>query len=269
VAELASDPDRTNVDAVVVTGRPGDLAVLRGEADVARLRDVLRQARDMIRYVTNARDAALLVRRSNAAEKLVDEALRSCQLLEEEQFELKQDAAETHLRTQRRAGELLATVLKHRGGRPTKTGAGPGTVSSQKATLRELGIERHESSRWQRFAALPQDTFDGYIDECRASRVELTIAGMAQVARRFLEGGTESDGDGKLSDGPAQLVEYAKAKRSVGELMWLDPAALAGVLRADQRREELEFVARLRVWLDEFAQALRRRASAPGRTEPR
>src|SRR5690348_10978148 len=66
----------------------------------AALMGIIRQTREMIRHVDNARDAALLVRRANATEKLLDEALKSYRLLEDEQFELKQDVAETHIRTQ-------------------------------------------------------------------------------------------------------------------------------------------------------------------------
>src|SRR5258708_28607915 len=87
--------------------------------DLARLTEVIRQTRDMIAYVDNARDGALLVRRANATDKLLAEALKGCHELESEQFALRQSAAEAHLRTQRRAGELLASMEKNGGGRPT------------------------------------------------------------------------------------------------------------------------------------------------------
>src|SRR2546423_15438634 len=113
---------------------PGDLPVPNGhvnalalqldrplppvEETAARLGQMVQQMRAMVRYVDNARDAVLLVRRANAVDKLVDEALKSCRVLEEQQFDLKQDAAEAHLRTLRRAGQLLANLSLNQGGRP-------------------------------------------------------------------------------------------------------------------------------------------------------
>src|SRR5215471_21572571 len=79
------------------------------EPDLVRLTELVQRTREMVRYVNDARDGVMLVRRASATDKLVTEALKGCRLLESEQFTLRQAAAEAHLRTQRRAGELLAT----------------------------------------------------------------------------------------------------------------------------------------------------------------
>ena len=232
-----------------------ELAALGSGADLEQLTDVIERIRGLIHYVDNAREAALLVRRSNAVERLVDDALKSCCLLEEQQFDLRQEAAEVHLRTQRRAGELIGEILKHPGGRPAKTRTSVRMVSRSRPTLRNLGIERNESHRWQRIAAVPLDEFERHISECRAGRRELTTSSILRLANQILTGA------GSLvqrmpSSAPAQLVEYDKAKRHASEMLWLDPRALVVPMDAGRRRDELHFVARLRLWLNEFEQAL-------------
>src|SRR5262249_42450824 len=122
---------------------------------------------------------------ANATEKLIDEALKSCQLLEEEQFELKQDVAEAHIRTQRRAGELLQQIRRHPGGRPSGTPSSVKGVRPQPSTLRELGITVQDSHRWRRIASLPSDAFETFIRDSRAAARELTSARMLAHAQRY------------------------------------------------------------------------------------
>lgn len=52
------------------------------------------------------------------------------------------------LRAERRAAELLAGMDMNPGGRSTGD------------TLSQVGIARHQSSRWQRIATVPEDQFD-------------------------------------------------------------------------------------------------------------
>ena len=57
----------------------------------------------------------------------------------------------------RRAGELLAATIRHEGGRPEKL--------SQLGTVSDLGINRHDSSRWQLIASVPEERFERHIAE--------------------------------------------------------------------------------------------------------
>lgn len=68
--------------------------------------------------------------------------------------EIQQHAAEVKLRAERKAGELLAGMEKHRGGRKT------GNTMSPVSTLADVGVEKEQSSRWQRIAAVPEPTFN-------------------------------------------------------------------------------------------------------------
>lgn len=235
----------------------GDRQLRLAEPDFDQLSAIVRQTRDMIQYIDNARESALLVRRAHAVQALVDEALKNCHLLEEQQFELRQEAAEAHLRTQRRAGELLAELVLHPGGRPRETGPSAGAVSRPGPTLRELGIDRHESHRWQRIATVPADLFEEHIASCRRERKELTTGRVLVLASRALETERDaSDGESRPSGGQALLVEYRRAMRHLSELLWLDPAPLARAMARGERGEEVASLSRLRTWLDEFEHAL-------------
>jgi hypothetical protein len=215
---------------------------------------MVHQIQSMIDYVGNARDATLLVRRANAAGRLIDEALKTCRLMAEDQFELRQLAAEAHLRTQRRAGELLSELPKHQGGRPPK--ASRQTGGDQPLTLRELGINIHESHRWQRIASIPDEAFEQHIAESRSRRREMTTRRVVALAERVAREQGPSDGRAG-TDGASPLVaEYDRVTRAVAELVWLDPAALAADMEPYRRVLAVEQLQRLRSWLSEFEQAL-------------
>lgn len=82
-------------------------------------------------------------------------------------------AAEIRLRAERRAGELLVE-MRHEGL------LGPGKSD----TLSHLGIERHESSRWQKVAAVPEAEFERYLSETKTEGRELTSAGVRKLAKQ-------------------------------------------------------------------------------------
>jgi hypothetical protein len=77
----------------------------------------------------------------SATSGAVREPLKSNHLLGGRQFALRQEVVEVHLRTQRRAGELLLAMAKHRGGGPLGTSSRAAWVSILLFTLRELGPE--------------------------------------------------------------------------------------------------------------------------------
>jgi hypothetical protein len=228
----------------VLVARPNDPAALIG---------IIRQTREMIRHVDNARDAALLVRRANATHKLLDEALKSYRLLEDEQFELKQDVAETYIRTQRRAGELLLTLGMHRGGRPRVTPSAEEGVTQKPPTLRELGISVQDSHRWQRVASLPGDAFEQFIRHSREARRELTRARVLAVVARY------QNGVGGLSGIDQSSVAAAsgrKAMRYLREIVRLDPVALTSGMAPRESEQVLDRLQQLRKWLDEAEHCL-------------
>jgi hypothetical protein len=73
--------------------------------------------------------------------------------------EMLKHATEIRLRAERRAGELLADMPKHQGGRPEKTATDHGAVFNTEIarpmTLAEMGVTDNQSSKWQKLASLP------------------------------------------------------------------------------------------------------------------
>ena len=87
-------------------------------------------------------------------------------------LELQNRCAELKLRAERRVGQFLEKMDKNPGGRSTVP------------TLSHVGIERHESSRWQRIAGIPEELFDQYVHEVGAAGKELTEAGLLALRRK-------------------------------------------------------------------------------------
>ena len=76
-------------------------------------------------------------------------------------LEMQNSAAETKLRAERRAGEMLGRMEKAKGAAKK----GWKTRSRDVTALSELGIQKKQSERWQQIAALPKKDFEGYIRE--------------------------------------------------------------------------------------------------------
>ena len=76
-------------------------------------------------------------------------------------LEMQNNAAEIKLRAERRAGEMLAHTEKHPAGRPKKNRLHRET--NLPAILKEIGVTKVQSHRWQSIAALPEKDFEGYI----------------------------------------------------------------------------------------------------------
>ena len=87
-------------------------------------------------------------------------------------------ATEIRLRAERRAGEILVEMEKHRGGRPTKTGSHEEPV----LRLSDLDISKSQSSKWQRLAELPDDEFETKVERGKRKAVSV-IDGTAKLER--------------------------------------------------------------------------------------
>ncbi len=84
------------------------------------------------------------------------EALRQYVKQPSDSLDIQNQAAEIKLRAERRAGELLAASTMHGGDRKS-------SAYDRHLKLRDIGIEHHQSQRWQQIAALPEPTFETYI----------------------------------------------------------------------------------------------------------
>lgn len=77
-------------------------------------------------------------------------------------------ATEIKVRAERRAGEMLAGMEKHKGGDPARLSHDVMGVD-RPATLAELGIHRKESSRWQALAGMPEEHFETAVATAKES----------------------------------------------------------------------------------------------------
>jgi hypothetical protein len=237
-------------------------------ATIDQVRQVIRQARHALVWVETTADAVSLVRRTTAAEKLVDAALKACRVLTEEQFELRQQAAEVHLRTQRRAGELLAEVVQHEGGRP-RNATGVEGASRRRSTLRELGIDVHESHRWQRIASVPVEEFERGISDSYRQRRELTTTRMLTIASRLRRDRVgKGDLAGHERDDALPLRRYQRAKGMALRLVSLDPDDLAAAIDTGWRQREIDDIRRMRSWLESLERSLSAAADPGPRQSP-
>ncbi len=84
-------------------------------------------------------------------------------------LEAQNRAAELKVRAERKAGSLLQDM---------------GTRHGRVDTLSGLGIEHHQSSRWQRIATLPEDSFEEYVATAHAHGTELTSSGLLKLAKQ-------------------------------------------------------------------------------------
>lgn len=96
-------------------------------------------------------------------------------------------AAEIRIRAERKAGELLKEMAEA-GARAEKGGDQRSLESSSSVRLDDLGIDKHESSRWQKVAAVPEAEFERYLSETKTEGRELTSAGVRKLAKQSATG---------------------------------------------------------------------------------
>jgi hypothetical protein len=110
------------------------------------------------------------------------EAIRHFLKQQGEALEAQNIAAEVKIRAERRAGELLQGMDRAAIGRPQKTSHDARVIEP---TLSDLGIGYSQSSRYQAIASVPDEAFEGHIEEAKAKGVPLTTNGALRLARRI------------------------------------------------------------------------------------
>lgn len=142
------------------------------------------------------------------------EALRVYMKAASESLETANAAAEIKLRAERKAGEMLAAMEKNVGGRPAETGNVVLPVSS----LDDLGIDKMQSSRWQKEASVSEEEFEKYLHQCFEQSREVTQSGLLKIAN-----GTHISTSGENEwYTPPVLIEAAR--KAMGGID-LDPAS--------------------------------------------
>jgi phage N-6-adenine-methyltransferase len=126
-------------------------------------------------------------------------------------------AAEVKLRAERKAGEMLAAMEKRDGGDACR--ARSHDVTELPPSLDDLGIDKSQSSRWQREAAVDEDTFLEYLFACQAEGREVTQSGLLNIAKGCHV--SANSGENEWYTPP----EFIEAAREVMGGIDLDPAS--------------------------------------------
>ena len=127
-------------------------------------------------------------------------------------LEMQNQAAETKLRAERKGGELLKEMQKNKGGGDTSKHRLHRATSAP--SLKDLGIEKTQSMRWQQIADLPEVIFEEVIEETKEEKKELTQALMLRESKDF-----------QLQKKKAEHAELPKTVLPEGEfnLVYADP----------------------------------------------
>lgn len=124
--------------------------------------------------------ASAMIQRAETVKEVVGlmddaKALRAMAELVDQTGYLTRRCSELWLRAQRKAGGLLADA-ELPDGRPNGDSVSP---------LKALGIERHQSSRWQRIASVPDEMFERYIEDAIDAQREVTASALLGIAREL------------------------------------------------------------------------------------
>jgi len=94
-------------------------------------------------------------------------------------LEIQNDCAEIKIRAERKAGEILAKIELDKGGRPSENQLHDVTSYPK---LKELGITKIQSYRWQLEAEVPEEKFALWTNEVKTKAHELTSVGLRRLA---------------------------------------------------------------------------------------
>ena len=113
------------------------------------------------------------------------EAMRAYAKQVGESLEVQNDICEIKLRAERRMGEMLKEMPKSKGGEQHHKEPTGNIVSPVQPTLQDMGIEKHESARYQKIADLSEEKFEEIIKETKQEEKELTEALMLKTAKKI------------------------------------------------------------------------------------
>lgn len=174
-----------------------------GSTDIARI--VAAAGGDSLSMVVSARNILAKAATIDEAKDIADkaEALRVYYRKAGESHEAQNAAAIVKLEAERRVGELLAKNLAR--GRPKKKG------DTMSPLMRDLGIAKKQSSRFQKLASIPVKLHDKYVKDTVESGGEVTTAGAMKLHRPLKEAARQK----KRNQNAAKIASAATIDESL------------------------------------------------------
>lgn len=104
------------------------------------------------------------------------EAIQKWASQSKQSLETQNEIAGYRLHINRKQGEWIEANIPEEGGNPTDQLSQNGKLV--RSTLKEAGIDYHDSPKFRTLARMPEETFDQYISETKAKSEELTTKGI-------------------------------------------------------------------------------------------
>lgn len=136
-------------------------------------------------------------------------------------YEVERKAIEIRLRAERRAGQLLAEMDKSKGAAGNPGGRGAKIVLSHGTTaqtLSEIGITRDQSSKWQKVAALSDESFEANLAAVEAPSTSSLLRAAAKAERKQEVAEAAAYAGSRTVD----LMAFARAGKKFGTI-YADP----------------------------------------------
>ena len=134
-------------------------------------------------------------------------------------LEIQNYAAEVKLRAERRAGELLKELKLHGGDRSWER-------STSRLTLRDIGVSKDQSSRWQLAATVAEEEFEEFLRKAKLKNEEVTTAGLVRLAQKNRKQAGPKAGGNKTAVENCQVVSEFSTLVEEGKrfsCFYLDP----------------------------------------------
>jgi formiminotetrahydrofolate cyclodeaminase len=120
------------------------------------------------------------------------EAFRMYAKQARESLVVQNKVAEIKLRCERRIGEMTSVMPK--AVNQYKVPSASSGEQTKSSAIKDAGFTSQEVSKYETIASLPDETFEKYVAEVKASNEELTTIGLVRLAKR-LEGKEETRTD--------------------------------------------------------------------------
>ncbi len=180
---------------------PSDHEAVRREADF-----VLDRLAAIDRALAETEDIAQVIHLREAAEMLRYMARKA-----ELGIEVQNAAAKSRIDAERRAGEILKAMPKHKGGRPPKNHPTWLGGFADPRTYQEIGVTDYQADRWQTLASLPEEEYEGFVVRTILKGYELTSAAVYRYAQNWHNVHVLTSSESNEWYTPAIYVDAARA----------------------------------------------------------